>query len=260
MKCKEIMKKLEEKYPLSFAESWDNSGLLAGRQEKEVHRIFVALDATDEVIDCAVSFQADMLITHHPLIFTALKQINDRNYIGNRLIRLIQNDISYYAMHTNFDVCGMADLSASYLKLSDTSVLEVTYEDANKKEGIGRVGMLPQPMTLEECAAYVKEKLQLSHVMLYGKKEQQVQNAAISTGSGKGMVDAAVLAGAQVLITGDIDYHTGIDAPAKGVAVIDAGHYGTEYIFIAHIKGVLEELFGSIQVGCMEISEPYSLI
>ena len=109
MLCQEIIKTLEARYPGSCAMDWDYVGLLVGRRKKEVHRIYVAVDATDEVIEAAIDAQADMLVTHHPMIFSGMKRITEDDFIGRRVLRLIQNDIAYYAMHTNYDVMGMAE-------------------------------------------------------------------------------------------------------------------------------------------------------
>ena len=103
MKCSEIMEILEELAPKELACEWDNPGLLAGRGDKEVKTILVAVDATDAVLDQAEEAGADMLLTHHPLIFKPVKSVTDRDFIGRRLLRLIQADCPYYAMHTNFD-------------------------------------------------------------------------------------------------------------------------------------------------------------
>ena len=97
MQCKDIIKIIEQDYSPRYALSWDNVGLLAGRDDKEVANIYVALDATDEVVDEAILAGADMLVTHHPLIFSGMKQVNNQNFIGRRLVKLIQHDISYYA-------------------------------------------------------------------------------------------------------------------------------------------------------------------
>ena len=99
MLCKDVMYEIEKEYPLNYALSWDNVGLLVGRDDKEVKRIYIALDATDEVIDEAVRTGADMLITHHPMIFSPTKRIHNLDFVGERILKLIQNDISYYAMH-----------------------------------------------------------------------------------------------------------------------------------------------------------------
>ena len=127
MKSQNLIELLEELSPLEYALEWDNCGLLCGRRDKEVNRVYIALDATDEVVNRAASMGADMLITHHPLIFKPVKRVNTDDFCGRRLIRLIKSDISYYAMHTNFDICGMADAAAESLGLRNTDILDVTF-------------------------------------------------------------------------------------------------------------------------------------
>ena len=117
MRCADVIRKLEELSPLAYAESWDNPGLLAGRTDKEIKRIYIAVDATTEAIAEAESVGADMLLTHHPLIFKGIKKVNSEDFIGRRILTLLQADMCYYAMHTNFDVMGMADAAADELKL-----------------------------------------------------------------------------------------------------------------------------------------------
>lgn len=103
MKCYEIMERLEQVSPRSFAESWDNVGLLCGREEKEISSLYIALDATKEVIEEAKRLGADMLLTHHPMIFKPLKQVSGRHFIGDKILTLAESGMCYYAMHTNFD-------------------------------------------------------------------------------------------------------------------------------------------------------------
>ena len=146
MKCREIIENIEKSYSRNYALEWDNVGLLAGSHEKEVRRIYVALDATDEVIEAAKAADADLLVTHHPMIFSPVSRITDEDFIGRRLLRLIQGNIAYYAMHTNYDVLRMSELSGEYLGLSDARILEVTSETP-KEEGIGRVADLPDPVS-----------------------------------------------------------------------------------------------------------------
>lgn len=254
MRCSDLIKKLEELAPVSYAMNWDNPGLLAGRSDKEVRKILVALDATDEVIERAVKDDVDMLITHHPLIFSPLKQINDLNFISSRVVVLLQNDISYYAMHTNFDAAPgcMGDLAAGLLDLTDTEVLEPAGETSGGTVyGIGSIGSLSRPMTLEELGRQVKAKFGLSYVTVYGmdKIKEPVTRAAIVPGSGKSMIGLAEKGGAQVMITGDIGHHDGIDAVACGMAVIDAGHYGLEHIFIDFmVSYIKEQIDGTLDV------------
>ena len=112
MKCSEICALIEQEYGTEYACDWDNVGLLAGRSTKEVKKILLSLDATDEVVRMAAEGGYDMLITHHPMLFSAIKRVTDQDMNGRRLLELIRNDISYYAMHTNYDTRGMADLAA----------------------------------------------------------------------------------------------------------------------------------------------------
>ena len=154
MKCSEICALIEQEYGTEYACDWDNVGLLAGRSTKEVKKILLSLDATDEVVRMAVEGGYDMLITHHPMLFSAIKRVTDQDMNGRRLLELIRNDISYYAMHTNYDTRGMADLAARLMGLTECAVLE----EVKDGEGIGRVGKLPHPMTLRECGEQVKVK------------------------------------------------------------------------------------------------------
>lgn len=257
MKLKEIMQMLEELCPASFAMSWDNVGLLVGRSDKDVHTIALALDATSEVIAQAKSLGADLLLTHHPLLFNGIKKVTDGDYLGKRILDLISSDLCCYAMHTNFDVLGMADAAADMLHLSDREVLEVTYEDDISVEGIGRVGTLLEPVKLSELAGKVAEVFEIEHVRYYGDPDQLMVTCAILPGSGKGEIDLAVKAGADVYITGDISHHDGIDAVEKGIAVIDAGHYGVEKIFIPYMKEYLEREVPEIRIISCDAGAPF---
>lgn len=258
MLCRDIIQVIETTYPKHAALEWDNVGLLVGRTDKAVKRIYVALDATDDIIDDAISKNVDMLITHHPLLFTPLKTITDEHFISNRVVKLLQHDISYYAMHTNYDVLGMADLSGNILGLSNMEVLEVTDDEAGI--GIGKVGMLPMKMTVAECCELVKERFCLETVKVFGDVNKIVERVAVSPGSGKGMADIALAKQAEVLITGDISHHEGIDAVAQGIVIIDAGHYGLEHIFVDDIVAYLNKHFSDIMIQNCEHIHPFQVI
>lgn len=231
-----------------------------GDDRGEAEHVFLALDLTEEVLKEAEEMGADFILTHHPMIFSGIKKINNHNVIGRKILSLIQKHISYYAMHTNYDVLGMAELSGAYLHLSDTQVLSVTKESEQGTEGFGRVGMLPRKMTLEECGRFVKEAYGLSDVKVYGDLSMEVERAAVCTGSGKSMIREAIKSGAQVYVTGDIDHHTGIDTVAEGLALIDAGHYGTEYIFMEAMKEELAKAFPALKVSCARVKSPYTIL
>ena len=232
MQCKEIIQVIEATFPRTAALGFDNVGLLAGRSEKEVSRIYLALDATDVVIDRAIKEGADMLITHHPLLFSAVKK-----------------------------VLGMAELSGKIMDLQNGEVLDVTYTDEEgNPEGIGRIGNLEKDMTLEECCVYVKHRLELGSLKVFGDMQKKVHRLAISPGSGKSSIAVALEKGADVLVTGDIGHHDGIDAVEQGLAVIDAGHYGTEYIFIEDMKQFFEKKLPVLDVLTDPIEHPFQII
>lgn len=266
MRCDEIIKKLEEEYPLECAEEWDNPGLLVGRRNRDVRKILIALDATEETIRQAVDQGADMLITHHPLLFRSIKNVTDETFTGRRILALIENNITYYAMHTNFDVLGMSRLNEQQLELKNTRVLDVTVETDGILEGIGRVGEWEEPMTLRQTAEFVRDRLGLQAVRCYGLKEgseeeeEMISRAAICGGSGKSMIGPAIEEEAQVLITGDIDYHTAIDALAQGLYIIDAGHYGTEYGFISYLAERLQKLLPEIEIAEASVHHPFQVV
>ncbi|MEE1313026.1 MAG: Nif3-like dinuclear metal center hexameric protein [Lachnospiraceae bacterium] len=260
MKCKDLMNLLEEFAPQRYACSWDNVGLLAGRTNQEIQKVIVALDATNEVVERAIKEQADIIITHHPVLFSSIKRINDQDFLGRKLLRLLEEGIACFAMHTNFDVIGMADLAGDYLGFpKDARPLEITVDDGEKPEGIGRVARLPYEMTLRECADFVKRALKLEQVMLFGEMDKKVNIAAISPGSGRSMIKEAVTAGADVLITGDIGHHEGLDAMDMGLSIIEAGHYGTEYIFIDYVTEFLKRET-SLTVIPVKSGSPYKVV
>lgn len=260
MKCSKVIERLEALSPRSFAESWDNVGLLAGRYEKEIGTVMIALDATDSVVDEAVQKGADLLLTHHPLIFSARKSVNSGDFIGRRLLSLIQNDVCCYAMHTNFDVKGMADAAADKIGLLERQVLDVTYEDENSKEGIGRIGRLPQEETLEEWGRRIKHIFGLESVKLFGDGGTSLRTAAVCPGSGKGVIEKAADIGADVLITGDIDHHAGIDAVAMGLTIIDAGHYGLEQIFVPYMEEFLKRECSGLHIMRAQEHNPFRVL
>lgn len=260
MRCSEVMNILETMSPVMFAENWDNVGLLVGREDKTVHKVMLALDATDDVVEQAVLQGADLLVTHHPLLFSSIKRITEDDFIGRRLLKLIRNDICYYAMHTNFDVMGMADAAADAMGLQRCEVLEVTYEDDIAKEGIGRIGKLKQKMSLSDVAGLCKQAFSISRVRVYGEPDREVEKVAIVPGSGKDYIEQAIKKQADVYITGDIGHHNGLDAMEQGLAIIDAGHYGIEKLFVPYMEEFFADQMPGLSVVRASQSSPFYIL
>jgi putative NIF3 family GTP cyclohydrolase 1 type 2 len=163
-------------------------------------------------------------------------------------------------MHTNFDVMGMADAAADVLGLKKRQVLSITFEDEIAKEGFGRFGHLPQIMTLRECAQFVKDSFGIEWVKVFGDPELEIEKAAISPGSGKSMIVPAIEKGADLLITGDIDHHDGIDALERGLAVIDAGHFGLEQIFVPYMEEYIKRELPGIEICTQKPQSPFWIL
>ena len=245
MKCSEIFEYLTNLYPLELAMDWDNSGFLIGRSDKEVKNVLVVLDITNEVLEYARAKDIDLIVSHHPIIFSALKRVTDETLLGNYILKILKNDICVIAMHTNFDIAkgGMADICSERLGLSNTCVFERTNVCDGEELGIGKIGDLKKDMSLDELIKLVKTKFDLSYVSVFGRENinSNIRRVAISPGSGKGMYKYAVKR-ADVLITGDITHHDGLDAANDGVCIIDATHYGLEHLFIEKVKSDLIKL------------------
>lgn len=256
LKCKDIVDILDQLSPQNYACEWDNIGLLLGRKEKDIKNVMIALDVTKDVIEQAIIKKVDLLITHHPMIFSSLKQINEDHVVSEKVLSLAEHGIAYYAMHTNFDtIGGMGDLVAGkdYLDLKDVTPI-VTTKDP--EVGMGRYGMLPKPMTSKQLAEYVKEKFQIPFVMLYQRKQDEnkvYDKIAVLPGSGKSEMKKVIENGYSLYLTGDFGHHEGLDAMDMGLTVMDATHYGLEHVFITFIARYLKQKMDNMDIHIMEV-------
>ena len=261
MKCRDILCKLYGLAPPETAEEWDNVGLLTGRPEKEVKRVYIALDATDEAIEQAAEKRAELLLTHHPMIFKPMKSVTGDDFTGRRVMELIRHDISYIALHTNYDICRMADVAAERLGLKETEPLcSVRTDLKGKTLGLGKAGVLSTPCTLRECAELVKKVFNIPDVRIYGDEDSLMERAAVLPGSGGSESGYALARDADVYITGDISHHQGLDAVLQGLSVIDAGHYGIEKLFIKDMEEWFKENLTDLKVFTDEVKEPFHTV
>ena len=236
MKVKDIINIIEEFAPLSIQESWDNSGLCIGSPEDDVSSVLLGLDCTPELVDEAIACGADMIVTHHPLIFSGLKKISPENQIGEVVMKAIRAGIAVYAAHTNADkvIAGVSGAMAARLGLENVEILD---EDGDGT-GLGVVGDFKEPMTVDEAVIYIKEKFDLKVVKASKPIEGLISRVAMCGGSGGSLIGKAVASGAQLYISGDISYHNFFTQ--KGFMLMDIGHYESE-------KEIVEILFSLIK-------------
>ena len=214
----------------------------------------------DRIARRRMDLTAQLLLTHHPLIFSPLKQINTDQFISARVVELLRTGMSCYAMHTNYDAARMGVLAAQRLGIPAEAPLGDLFERGGCQYGIGSVGDTDNPLTLADLGAQVKDRFGLQTVKIFGDLSGQVQRVAMCPGAGKSMIPDALAQGAQVLITGDIDHHSGIDAVAQGLSIIDAGHYGIEHIFISDMQQYLNRELPQIEAVAQERRDPFVVI
>ena len=256
----EIIDVLKGIAPEDFAQDWDNVGLLVGDRKQDIQTIFVALDADEAAIAQAKAVGAQLLLTHHPLIFSPLKKVNCDHFISARVVDLLRSQMSYYAMHTNFDAAKMGVLAADRIGLNVEEPLADIFTRDGKDYGIGVVGSLQETETLGGLCSLVKNGFGLDTVKVFRAQTIRVNRVAICPGSGKSTIGDALAAGVQVLITGDIDHHSGIDAVAQGLSIIDAGHYGIEHIFIGYMTQYIKRYLRGVEVYAQERRDPFVVV
>lgn len=257
MKLKDVIITLNDLAPIQYSENWDNPGLLIGSDEKDVRVIYIALDATSDVIEAAREKNADLILTHHPLIFHQVRRVSADNYVGKRIMKIIAYDMALFTMHTDFDVTCMANEAAARLDLIESKVLEPTLSE---DFGLGAMGYLKEDLTLAELSQKTKQAFDLDHVTVYGELSDTIVKVAILPGSGSSGIDAACLEGCDVLITGDIGHHDGTDALEKGINIIDAGHYGIEKLFVGYLKQYIEKTLPGIEAVADDTEKHFVVI
>lgn len=256
----DMIAQLQMVAPEDFAQEWDNVGLLVGDRKQDITKVFIALDADEAAIAQAKAVGAQLLLTHHPLIFSPLKKVNCDHFISARVVELLRSQMSYYAMHTNFDAAKMGELAAERMGLTVEAPLADIFTRDGKDYGIGVVGCLKEPESLGGLCAVVKDAFGLDSVKLFRAEVGSISRVAICPGSGKSTIRDAIAAGAQVLITGDIDHHSGIDAVAQGLSIIDAGHYGIEHIFIGYMEQYFKEHIPGVEVFAQQRRDPFIVL
>lgn len=239
MKAYEIAQLIEKEAPQELAYSWDNVGILCGDGKKEVKKALLTLDTNENTVDEAIQNKCDMIISHHPILLGGIKRIDYSSADGRMLRKLIQNDITVFAAHTNMDTAehGINDALALLLGIKDAEIIEKNGE----KTGLGRYGKLIHAATLREFAELVKKKLGTPHVRTAGDLGKTVITAAVASGSCAELIPAAHALGCNVIVTADMKYHNMIEAAESGIAVIDAGHYPTEIIVMDIFEKILRQ-------------------
>ena len=239
MKIKEITDVIERFAPLGWQESYDNAGLVVGRSDDEVHRALLAVDVTEEVLDEAEAQGCDLIITHHPIIFHALKRFNSADPVQRCVERAIRSRIALYACHTNLDSApgGMSWRLADMLGIGDLQLLQPSPVEG---VGFGVVGCLPQAVEPLAYLRTVRERLGCGAIRYSDIAIPAVRRVALCTGAGASLIGDALRAGADLYITADLKYNDFM-TPDKRLVVADVGHFESEYCAIQLLFEVLSK-------------------
>ncbi len=213
-------------FPFELAEQWDNCGIQIGDPSAPIQSVAFSLDAGSDAIKFAAENSCQLLITHHPLIFEPLKSITPLNSSGKALLSAAEKRIAILSLHTNLDAApsGLNAYLSALIGLNETTVPEAAPS--------ARIGLLPRAESIEDLAAGLMKKLDLEHISITARDNRMVRKAFVVSGSGMSYLPAAVKAGADIMITGDVRYHSALEALEMDIPVIDAGHFGLEKICV----------------------------
>ena len=244
----EVLTLLEDLAPVELAESWDNVGLLCGDRAQEVTDVLCALDITETVVEEAVKLGAQLIVAHHPVIFTSVSRVTADDATGRILREAIRHDISLICMHTNADCAegGVNDALASALFLTGVGSM-----GAGDNGQLGRVGELPRVMQPREFALYVKECLRAGGVR-FCDGGKPIHRAAVGGGACGKMMDDAIDKGADAFVIGDCSYDLMQRAQSLGLTLVDAGHFPTENPVAAAFAEEISGAFPALRVCVSE--------
>ena len=238
----EIYDFLDEKFDFSYTMAGDNVGLLVGNGKDTVKGILVCLDLTDQAISQAVEVGANLIITHHPVIFGGIKSVTADSLI----YRVITNGISVISAHTNLDAGdgGINDLLCSLVGLTNVEKVSSLGEGVFFK--VGRVGEFEEPISANALAEKLAKTLSVP--ISYVGENTAIKRLAVCSGGGGGLFREAMSTGADAFLTGDVKHDVFIDSHNEGFAVFDASHFFTEDIIISPLATLLAESFPEIPI------------
>ena len=237
---------MEKFAPLRLAESWDNVGLLVGDQRREVRRLMTCLTITPMTVDEAIDGGADLIVTHHPLPFSAIKRVTSETTAGLMLLKLIMAGVAVYSPHTAFDSAaeGINQRLAEGLGLTEIAPL-VPHQEG---QGAGRWGRVDGARTLGDLAQRLMKFLGIGNLQIVGKVEQKIRTAAVACGAAGEFLEAARQTGSDAMLLGEARFHTCLEAEAWGIGLLLPGHFASERFAVEELAGMLARQFPGVHV------------
>ena len=239
MRLPDFINEMEKIAPPELAWEFDNPGLLVSPRNDDLKKIFVALDCTVETAKQAIAFDADLMLTHHPVLFRGVKHITKDDPETAAVWMLLQNGIGLYAAHTNWDSAkgGVNDIIMEKIGITETEPLP--------PEGLGRIGELSVPMPLKDLAGVVENRFH-TVVRVTGDPERIIKRVACVGGSGGSDIQHVVNAGADAYITGEVKHNQAIESVTLNLPMIVAGHFETEYPSMEYMMARLQAISNDV--------------
>ncbi|MGI8981069.1 MAG: Nif3-like dinuclear metal center hexameric protein [Pirellulaceae bacterium] len=236
--------------PPVLAEEWDNVGLLVGDPRQPVERVMTCLTITPASCEEAVSRQADLIVTHHPLPFHPLRRLTTESTPGRLLLEVIRAGVAVYSPHTAFDSAaqGINQQLAEGLGLREIKPLVVSLAGNDGKLGSGRTGKLASPLPLSQLAHRLTTFLKIGGLHMAGPDDAVISSAAVACGSGGNFLEHAIRQDLDLLITGEASFHTCLEAQSSGVQLLLVGHFASERFAVESLAGVLARQFPKLTV------------
>ena len=252
MQIQEILDVLENWAPLSFQESYDNAGLITGNPQENCTGVLCSLDCTEAVVEEAIQKGCNLIVSHHPIIFKGLKQLNINHFIGSTLTKAIQNNVAIYAAHTNLDnvINGVNKSIADKLHLENRKILAPipgVFDQNGNEIGAGIVGELPLETDPLAFLHWVKEKFNLEVIKHTNILDKKLNTIAICGGTGSFLIDKVKAQNIDCFITSDIKYHEFFEADNKFL-LVDIGHGESEQFVPTLIVAYLTTKFPTFAV------------
>lgn len=261
-RVKEIIDEIEKIAPKFLKEDYDNVGMMVGDKEAEVKKVLMALDCTKEVIEEASNLGCEMIITHHPLFFRKPNSIVKGDFIGDKVLKLIKEDINLYSCHTNLDSAqnGINETIVNMLGYKSDAIMEQSRRKDYENCGIGRIVKLEEAVSLNDVINNVKKTLNIKNLRVV-RGCNKIKTIAVINGSGQDFFGMAKSMGADCIITGDTTYHFVSDYKEMGISIIDAGHFGTEYAVFLKTLEFLNHKFKDVEfIASKESKDPYEFV
>ncbi len=234
----DIIQMIERIIPSQWAAKWDNPGLQTGEKSSQVKRILFSLDITSETVQEAIKTKTNLIISHHPLIFTPIKSVTDQGYPQNVIYNLIKNNIASFALHTNLDLFFFRKIG-KILPLIKITPLEKIPISSQTDLSFGCKALLKKTVSLQSLCKILHDKLNVPFLTYVGSKDKKIKTLAYCPGTGTSFLEKTKEL--DVTITSDIKYHDAVKINEDKRAVIDIGHFHSELFYMNELYHLLKE-------------------